>query len=53
MLINLKLQLQLSVILGLLRLYRLEQLLDVVLCQEGIAQYSHDFTGASVEFKRT
>ena len=37
MLISFKLQLQLPVILGLFRFYRLEQLLDVVLCQEGIA----------------
>jgi len=51
MLTRIELQLQLPVILGLLHLYRLEQVLDVVLCQEGTSQYSHDFIDASVEFK--
>jgi len=53
MLTSFELQLQLPVILGLLRLFKLEQFLDVVLCQEGAAQYSHDFIDASVEFKRS
>ena len=51
MLTRIELQLQLHVILGLLHLYRLEQTPDVVLCQEGTAQYSPDFIDASVEFK--
>src|SRR5659263_39261 len=51
MLTRIELQLQLPVILGLLHLYRLEQVLDFVLCQEGTSQYSHDFIDASVEFK--
>jgi len=37
MLTRIELQLQLPVILGLLHLYRLEQVSDVVLCQEGTA----------------
>ena len=53
MLKSIELQLQLPVILGLLHLYRLEQVPDVVLCQEGTAQYSHDFIDASIEFKRS
>ena len=53
MLTSFELQSQLPVILGLLRFNRLEQFLDVVLCQEGTAQYSHDFIDASVEFKRS
>jgi hypothetical protein len=52
MLTSIELQFQLSVILGLLRFNRLEQFLDIVLCQEGTAQYSHDFIDASVKFKR-
>jgi hypothetical protein len=51
MLTRIELQLQLPVILGLLRLYRLEQVLDIVLYQEGTAQYSHDLIYASIECK--
>jgi hypothetical protein len=51
MLTSFKFQLQLPVILGLLRFNRLEQFLDVVLCQEGTSQYSYDFIDASIEFK--
>lgn len=51
MLIIIELQLQLSVILRLLRLYRLEQVLYIVFCQEGAAQYSHDLIYSSVEDK--
>ena len=53
MLTSFELKLQLPVILGLLHLNRLEQFPDVVLCQEGAAQYSHDFIDASIEFKRS
>ncbi len=49
MLTSIELQLQQPVILCLLRLFRLEQVFDIVLCQEGTAQYSHDFIYASVE----
>ncbi len=51
MLIKVELQLQLPAILGLLRFYRSEQVHDIVLCQEGTAQYSHDLICASVECK--
>jgi hypothetical protein len=53
MLTSFELKLQLSIIPGLLHLNRQEQILDVVLYQEGAAQDSHDFTDASVEFKRS
>ncbi len=51
MLKNIEHQLQLPLILGLLRLLKLEQLLDIVFCQEGASQYSHNFIDASVKFK--
>jgi len=51
MLKNIELQLQLPVIVVLLRLHKLEQLLDIVFCQEGAAQYSHNFIDAPVKFK--
>ena len=51
MLKNIELQLQLPVIVVLLRLLKLEQLLDFVFCQKGAAQYSHNFIGAPVKFK--
>jgi len=51
MLTSIKLKLQLPIVRDLLSLYRLEQLLDIVLCQKGTAQYSHDLIDASVEFK--
>ncbi|MDD4921437.1 MAG: hypothetical protein PHS30_03050 [Bacteroidales bacterium] len=53
MLTSIEHQLQLPVILGSLRLYRLEQFPDIVFRQEGTTQYSHDFIDASVEFKRS
>jgi len=51
MLKNIKLKLQLPIVKDWLGLYGLEQLLDIVLCQKGAAQYSHDLIDASVEFK--
>lgn len=42
---------QLTIIIGLIQLYRLEQISDVVLCQEGTTQYPHDYLRASVQFK--
>ncbi len=51
MLKSFKHKLQLPVVWDLLSLYRLEQLLDTVLCQKGTTQYSHDLINASVEFK--
>jgi len=51
MLKNIELQLQLPVIVVLLRLLKLEQLLDIVFCQEGAAQYSHNFIDAPVKFQ--
>ena len=51
MLKNIEPKLQLPVILGLLRLFKLEQLLDIVFCKEGASQYSHNFMDASVKFK--
>jgi len=53
MLTNLELQFQLTVILSLLHLHRLEQLPDAVFCQEGAAKDSHNFIDAPVEFKRS
>ena len=47
------LQFQLPVIEGLLCFYGLEQLLDIVLCQEGTTQYSQDFTNASVKIEHS
>ena len=52
MLTSLELKLQLSVILVLV-LKGQEQLLDIVLNQEGASQDSHDFIDASVEIKRS
>ena len=51
MLKSIKPKLQLPIVKDWLVLYRLEQLLDIVLCQKGTAQYSHDLVNASVEFK--
>lgn len=52
MLTSFELKLQLSVILAFL-LKGQEQLLDVVLNQEGASQDSHDFIDASVKIKRS
>ena len=51
MLKNIEPQFQLPMILGLLRLFKLEQIFDIVFCEEGAAQYSHNFIDASVKFK--
>jgi hypothetical protein len=51
MLKNIERQLQLPVIVILFRLFKLEQLLDNVFCQEGAAQYSHDFIDAPVNLQ--
>ena len=51
MLKNIELQLQLPVIVVLLRLFNLEQLLDIVFCQEGAAQYSQNFIDAPVKLQ--
>lgn len=51
MLKSFKLKLQLPIVKDWLGLYRLDQLLDIVLCQKGTVQYSHDLINASVEFK--
>lgn len=51
MLKNIELQLQLPVIVVLLRLLKLEQLLNIVFCQEGAAQYSHYFIDTPVKVK--
>jgi hypothetical protein len=53
MLTSFELKLQLSIIPSLLRLSRQEQIPDIVFCQEGVTQDSHDFTDAPVEFKRS
>lgn len=51
MLKNIELQLQLPIIVVLLRLLKLKQVLNIVFCQEGAAQYSHNFIDAPVKFK--
>jgi len=47
---NIELQFQLPVIVVLFRLLKLDQLLDIVFCQEGAAQNSHNFIDAPVKF---
>ncbi len=51
MLKNIELQLQLPVIVVLLWLFKLEQLLDIVFCQKGAAQYSQNFIDAPVKLQ--
>ena len=51
MLRKLEVQLQLPIVIGLLHLYRLEQIFEGVLCQEGTSQYPHNIVCAPVELK--
>lgn len=53
MLTKLEVQLQLPIVIGLLHLNRLEQIFEVVLCQEGTSQCPHNFVCTPVELKRS
>ena len=51
MLTKLEVQLQLPIVIGFLHIYRLEQISEVVLCQEGTSQYPHNFVYTPAELK--
>ena len=53
MLTKSKVQLQLPIVIGLFHLYRLEQIFEVVLCQEGTSQYPQNIVCAPVELNRS
>ncbi len=51
MLKELEIELQLTIIIGLVHFHRLDQIFDIILCQERASKDSHNFVSTSVQFK--